>query len=99
METCLKNYPEKLSYTKLRDNLILKLKFQGLFSFQRERTSLLITSSFFHWFFWNKIKKFSVSIRNGTIYVCKKQNYLRRKYKDFYFSLLKEWKAYNKRYM
>ena len=46
---------------------------------------------------WNKIKSISVFIKNGIIYVCKKKNYLYRKYKDFQLFMLKEGKASKKR--
>ena len=47
---------------------------------------------------WNKITRISVFYKNGTIYVWKEKNYVHRKYKDFQFSLLKEWRAWKKRY-
>ena len=37
--------------------------------------------------------KISVLIKNGSIYVCKKKNYLSRKYKNPQFSMSNKWKA------
>ena len=97
METCLKKYHKK------RDNLVLKSKCfdskiklsHALILFQTKRTSFLR-----HYTMQRNEKKYlKQNSKDFCVdkkwyhYVCIKKNYLHEKYKDFQFSMLKEWNA------
>ena len=41
----------------------------------------------------NEEKKTALEIQKLHLYVCKKDKYLRKKYKDFKFYMIRQWKA------
>ena len=67
-------------------------------SFQRERTSFLRNSTHMQGSEKKYLKKkwTSVLIKKGTIMFTRRRKYFYKKYKDFQFFMIKEWKASKK---